>query len=204
MSDFTKVSINDGRLLVQTARKIVTDYLRTGDVLDLEKNFQSKFSFESGVFVTINNESGLRGCIGFPLPDKKLCNALSDAAIAAATQDPRFEPLRESELEKVTFEVTVLTPPLEIKVNDPAEYLLKIKIGRDGLIVKNSFFSGLLLPQVPVEYGWNVTEFLENTCQKAGLSKDSWKKKETKILKFEGIVFKEKLPMGEIIQEELM
>jgi uncharacterized protein len=203
MRNLAKLSIEDGILLVQAARKIVTEYLKE-EVTNFDKSFQSRFSFESGIFVTINNDFGLRGCIGLPLPDKKLYKALSDAAIAAATEDPRFPPIKIDELENITFEVTVLTPPSEIKVEHANDYLSQIKIGRDGLIVRHSFFSGLLLPQVPVEYGWTVQEFLEHTCEKAGLSKDHWKKKDTKILKFEGIVFKEEKPMGKIIEEKLI
>jgi len=88
-------------------------------------------------------------------------------------------------------------------VSDPLEYPSKIKVGRDGLIVKSGFNSGLLLPQVPKEYGWNEEEFLGHTCEKAGLAKDYWKKKETKILKFEGIVFAEQSPGGSVLREKL-
>jgi len=100
------------------------------------------------------------------------------------------------------FEVTVLTPPVKIDVSDPTEYLKKIKVGRDGLIIRHSFSSGLLLPQVPVEYGWNVEEFLQHTCEKAGLSRDTWKNESVKIEKFEGIIFKEETPNGAIVREE--
>ena len=134
---------------------------------------------------------------------KKLYNALQEAAISAATEDPRFTSVAFEELDKITFEVTVLTPPIEIKVEDPRDYPSKIKVGRDGLIVKTSFNSGVLLPQVPQEYGWNEEEFLGHTCEKAGLSKEQWKKKETKILKFEGIVFKEQTPGGSVVREKL-
>ncbi len=204
MIELTKLSIEDGISLVRAARRIVTEYLKGEKVFTFDKSFQSKYSFESGVFVTINNDFGLRGCIGFPLPDKKLYDALYDAAIAAATQDPRFPPVKLDELKKITFEVTVLTTPSEIKVSQASEYLSQIKIGIDGLIVKHSFFSGLLLPQVPVEYGWTVQEFLEHTCEKAGLSKDHWKKNDTKIFKFQGVVFKEEIPMGNVVEEKLI
>ena len=86
--------------------------------------------------------------------------------------------------------------------SDPIEYLSKIKIGRDGLIIRHSFSSGLLLPQVPVEYGWNTEEFLQHTCEKAGLARDTWKNESVKIEKFEGIIFKEKTPNGAIVREE--
>jgi len=203
MKDYNELTDADGELLVKTARAIVFEYLKNNNRLKLDENFESNYSFNSGVFVTLNNPNGLRGCIGFPLPDKKLFNALKDASISAATEDPRFSPVRVGELDEITFEVTVLTPPEEIPVDNPLEYPSKIKVGRDGLIIKHSFYSGLLLPQVPIEYGWTEEEFLEYTCEKAGIPKDYWKKKETKILKFEGIVFKEESPSGKVIREKL-
>jgi uncharacterized protein (TIGR00296 family) len=203
MKDYKELSDADGESLVKTARDVTSEFLKTNNRLKLDKNFESKYSLNSGVFVTLNNPSGLRGCIGFPLPDKKLYDALEDAAIAAATEDPRFSPVRADELDEITFEVTVLTPPEEIIVEDPLEYTSKIKVGRDGLIVKHSFYSGLLLPQVPVEYGWTEEEYLGYTCEKAGIPRDYWKKKETKILKFEGLAFKEVSPNGKVIREKL-
>ena len=204
MKDNINISEKDGQILVKTARMVVADYLKNGSKTELGKKFQEDFSFNSGVFVTLNNSLGLRGCIGYPLPDKKLFNALEEAAISAATEDPRFPPVKFEELDSITFEVTVLTPPTKIEVSDSQEYLSKIKIGQDGLIVKYGYNSGLLLPQVPVEYGWNEKEFLEYTCEKAGLPKEYWQKEDVEILKFEGIVFKEKDPNGEIIQEKLL
>ena len=197
------VSDNDGEVLVKTSRKIVTEFLKNKNKIKLDSEFDSKFSFPSGVFVTLNKNNELRGCIGYPLPDQKLSKALFDASLAAALDDPRFNSVQEDELDEITFEVTVLTPPKEIKVNDATEYPSKIKIGRDGLIVKHSFYSGLLLPQVPVEYNWNEIEFLENTCLKAGLEKNFWKKDDVTILKFEGIVFKEEQPKGKVVKVKL-
>ena len=191
MPDDTRLSDSDGVLLIKIARMAVTEFLSNGKRMKLESEDEKKFSFNSGVFVTLNNADGLRGCIGFPMPNKKLSHGIIDAAIAAATEDPRFSPVKINELNEIVFEVTVLTPPVEITITDPMEYLEKIKVGRDGLIIRNSFSSGLLLPQVPVEYGWNVEEFLQHTCEKAGLEKDTWKNEKVKIEKFEGIVYKE-------------
>lgn len=197
-------SLEDGDRLVKTARKIVTEFLTTGKRIKIEEKFQEDFSFKSGVFVTLTNPMGLRGCIGYPLPDKELFNALENAAIAAATEDPRFSSVGIEELDSIIFEVTVLTPPVKIEVNEPKEFLSKIKVGQDGLIVKYGYNSGLLLPQVPVEYGWDEIQFLEHTCEKAGLPKDCWSREGIEIRKFEGIVFKEKSPNGEVIQEQLL
>lgn len=192
------LSDQDGEIIVKTARAAVTEYLKTGKKINLQEDFKSKFSYNSGVFVTLNKKENLRGCIGFPTPVKKLYQSLVDAGIASATEDPRFPPVKYAELNEISFEVTVLTSPEEVKVADPYEYLNKIRVGRDGLIVKWEFGSGLLLPQVPVEYGWNVEEFLNHTCEKAGAPFDCWKNKSTTILRFEGIVFKETKPNGNV------
>lgn len=200
MDAFKKFSDADGKELVKIARKTVTELLRNDSKIN-DPDFNSKFNFDSGVFVTINKQNSLRGCIGFPFPVKSLSEGLIDAAIAAATEDPRFSPVTPDELDQIIFEVTVLTSPIEIKVEDPMDYLLNIKIGRDGLIIENEYTSGLLLPQVPTEYGWNEEEFLCNTCEKAGLNKEAWKDRSTKISRFEGVIFKEESPNGEIIRE---
>jgi len=189
-------SDEDGEILVRTARSAVTEYLKTRKKMTLEEKFKSRFSYNSGVFVTLNKDEKLRGCIGFPTPERKLYQSLVDAAIASATEDPRFPSVRYEELSDITFEVTVLTPPEEVCVEDASEYPSRIRVGRDGLIVKWEFGAGLLLPQVPVEYGWNEEEFLNHTCEKAGAPQDYWKRKSTKILRFEGIVFKETNPNG--------
>ena len=202
MPEGTQLSDSDGVFLVKTARMAVTEFLSNGNRMKLESDLEEKFSFNSGVFVTLNNPNGLRGCIGFPMPEKKLSHAIVEGAIAAATEDPRFPSVKTNELNDIMFEVTVLTPPVVVDVSDPMEYLEKIKVGRDGLIIKHSFSSGLLLPQVPVEYGWNVEEFLQHTCEKAGLPRDTWKNESVKIEKFEGIIFKEETPNGVIVREE--
>ncbi len=199
MKESKQFSDMDGKELVKMARKAVIEFLRNNSKIN-DSEFNSRFDFSSGVFVTLNKQDSLRGCIGYPLPAKKLYEGLIDAAIAAATQDPRFPPVNADELDKIVFEVTVLTPPVEIK-EDPTDYLSIIKVGRDGLIVEKAYTSGLLLPQVPTEYGWNVEEFLCHTCEKAGLDKDAWKDKTTKVSRFEGVIFKEVSPNGNIVRE---
>jgi hypothetical protein len=200
--NFENISDEDGKVLVKMARSVVTEYITNSNKV-FDQAFEEKFSFDAGVFVTINDKSGLRGCIGFPLAVKKLSNALTNAAIAAATDDPRFPSITQNELNDLVFEVTVLSETEEISSNSPNEIIHAIKIGRDGLIVEKDFQSGLLLPQVPVEQNWNVENFLNHTCHKAGLPNDSWKDKTTKISKFQGVIFREILPNGEIIQEKL-
>lgn len=199
MPDYN-ITDEDGIVLVRSARKIVTEFLN-GKKYQLDESTKKRFSFDSGIFVTLNVSGELRGCIGFPLP-RMLSDALVDASIAAATQDPRFSPVSADELDKITFEVTVLTPPAQIRA-DGAHLPGMIKVGRDGLIVKQGAHSGLLLPQVPVEYGWSEKEFLENTCHKAGLPRDCWKEKNTSVFSFEGIIFREETPNGKVSRQAL-
>ncbi len=194
------LSDQDGEILVKIARNAVAEYLKARKRINLQEDNKSRFDYNSGVFVTLNKEDNLRGCIGFPTPERKLYQSIVDAAIASATEDPRFPQVRYEELNEITFEVTILTTPVEIKVDNPSEYPSKIKVGRDGLIVKWEFGSGLLLPQVPVEYGWHEEEFLNNTCMKAGAPQDYWKRKSTMVLKFEGIIFKETEPNGRVVR----
>ena len=195
-----RITLEDGKRLVMAAREAVTRFLKEGSV-EKDTNLESRFSAKSGVFVTLNDSSGLRGCIGYPFPDRNLSFALTDAAVSAATRDPRFTPLNLEELNHITFEITILTPPERIQANSPDEYIAQISIGRDGLIVRKGPESGLLLPQVPAEYGWNETEFLEHTCQKAGLPENSWKESKVIVEKFQGIIFMEESPGGNIIEK---
>ena len=194
-----ELSDDDGQVLVKMARTAVTEYLQNNTKIN-NKEFNSRFNIDSGIFVTITKENSLRGCIGYPLPIKKLSNAVIDSAIAAATEDPRFSPINPNELNNLIFEITVLTPPIEINVEKYEDYLSIIKVGRDGLIVENKQCSGLLLPQVPKEYGWDIEEFLAHTSEKAGLEKNAWKDQDTKVSRFEGIIFKEESPNGKIVR----
>jgi uncharacterized protein (TIGR00296 family) len=192
----------EGEFLIHLARNTVTHYLETGKIPKPPKETPRKLFERCGVFVTISfpvkGEKELRGCIGYPYPTIPLVDAVIDSAINAATQDPRFEPLTFDELGKVVFEVSVLTPPEPVAVKNTKEYLNKIKVGEDGLIVERGPYKGLLLPQVPVEWGWCEEEFLCQCCMKAGLPPDTWLTKEAKIYKFKAIVFDEETPRGEV------
>ncbi len=197
-----ELSIEEGKFLINLARNTVKQYLETGKAPKPPKETPKKLFEHCGVFVTINSlrngEKELRGCIGYPYPTSPLVEAVIDSAINAATEDPRFEPLSSVELGKVVFEVSVLTPPEAVDVKNPKEYLSKIKVGEDGLIVERGPYKGLLLPQVPVEWGWCEEEFLCQCCMKAGLPPDTWLTKDAKIYKFKAIVFDEVTPCGEV------
>ena len=197
-----ELSLKEGEFLIRLARNTVKTYLETGKVVKAPENTPNKLFENCGVFVTINSLKGgekkLRGCIGYPYPTSPLVEAVIDSAVSAATRDPRFYPLSLVELGNVVFEVSVLTPPEAVEVENPKEYLANIKVGEDGLIVEKGFNKGLLLPQVPVEWEWCAEEFLCQCCVKAGLPPDSWLTKDAKIYKFQAIVFEEETPQGEV------
>ena len=122
----------------------------------------------------------------------------------SATEDPRFPPVRRDELSRIIIEISILSKPELIEVRNPREYLDKIKIGEDGLMIEYGLYSGLLLPQVPVEYKWNVEQFLSELCIKAGLPPDMWLDRNVKIYKFKAQIFREKIPNGEVYERNLL
>lgn len=186
-----KLSLEQGRKAVALARAVVQAYFETGKKLAAPK---ARFLQEKrGIFVSIHSASTrrLRGCIGFPKPVMPLGEAIVEAAGYAAFGDSRFQPLVENELKTVVFEVSVLTVPK--KLSCPAlQRPQKIKMGKDGLIAKKGSASGLLLPQVAVEWKWDSTEFLANACLKAGLNAQAWKNNDVEISVFQAQVFQEK------------
>jgi len=191
--------LEKGKILVKFARHAIETYF-SGKPINY--NEVDNFTEKRGVFVTLNLYGRLRGCIGYPEPVYPLNRAVLEAARAAAFKDPRFPPLTEDELSEVTIEVSVLTKPKLIEVDNPKEYLDKIKIGKHGLVVKSGYYSGLLLPQVFINYESTPKEALEMVCQKANLPKDAWLHKDTKIYKFSAQVFKEEEPNGNISEEK--
>jgi uncharacterized protein len=197
--------INDyeGEQLVKIAREAVELYVRMAVVAPVDT--RKILSDKMGVFVTINrlNEQGeehLRGCIGFPLPEKGLYQSVVEAAIGAATIDPRFSPLVESDLSRIIFELSLLTPPQLIQVAHPTEYYDHIKIGRDGLMLSWKNGSALLLPQIAKRLGWDVDEFLLNLCYKGGTTPDAWVLPGTKLYKFQAQVYAESEPRGKVVR----
>lgn len=197
----------EGKFLVKLARRAVKEYLETKKVPETTRRVHEKLLQPCGVFVTINSieneEKELRGCIGYPYPTDPLGEAVIQSAISAATQDPRFNPLTKDELDKVVFEVSVLTPPQVLEVKRPQDYPSKIRIGEDGLIIEKGMFKGLLLPQVPVEWNWDQEEFLCQCCIKAGLPPDNWLLPVTRIQKFQAIIFEEETPNGRVKRKAL-
>lgn len=140
---------------------------------------------KAGVFVTIRNGLELRGCIGFIYPTYELWDATRKAAVLAATEDPRFRPVSKSEIDSLDIEVTVLGPIEPLKSKDVST----IRLGEEGLMVVSAVGSGLLLPQVATENNFTPIEFLEATCEKAGLSPVAWKDPSVSLYKFRAFIF---------------
>jgi len=199
------VPVSQGQYLVSLARQSIEGYLANGKKA-APTRADGALSEMRGVFVTLEAHPSheLRGCIGYPLPIKELALAVVDCALSAAFEDPRFPPVEKSELGNLVIEVSVLSAPEQIKVKKPVEYLKKIKVGRDGLIIHYGYSSGLLLPQVPVEWNWGEEEFLCQVCEKAGLPRNMWQSPSAKISSFSAQIFSEKTPGGEIVQKKLI
>jgi uncharacterized protein len=136
-----------------------------------------------GAFVTLKKRGHLRGCIGYIKPYKPLGETVQEMAVAAAFNDPRFPSLKVDEVNDLTFEISVLSPFKRIKD------IKEIEVGKHGLYIARGFHSGLLLPQVAIEYKWDRETFLKETCYKAGLPMDAWMEKDTEIYIFSADYF---------------
>jgi uncharacterized protein (TIGR00296 family) len=176
----------EGAMAVSAARAAIEYAVakRPGSSLNLSPVFGEK----RGVFVTLTKRSSLRGCIGFPYPLLPLGEAIAHAAKAAALEDPRFPPVTKDELADISLELTILTVPEPLK-GETAKRPEQVIVGKHGLIARGMGTSGLLLPQVATEYGWDAMTFLDHTCTKAGLPKRCWTSKNIEILTFEGQIF---------------
>jgi len=171
------------RLLLGTAREAIVSFITTGSVQNREvaaENLQSR----QGCFVSIKMNGKLRGCIGNFISDKPLIQLVQEMAVAAATKDPRFYPMKKQDLADFTVEISVLSP-LQ-KIADIEE----IEVGTHGIYLERNFHRGVLLPQVATEYGWDRDAFLQQTALKAGMGRDDWKEN-TDIYIFSAQVFGE-------------
>ncbi|MFB6153057.1 MAG: TIGR00296 family protein [Halodesulfurarchaeum sp.] len=199
-----KITESQGRWAVLYARRCVESTVKEDRTPAVPEDVDPEFEEERGVFVTLEKGGELRGCIGRPRSEQPAARALREAAAGAAENDPRFPPVRPGELDEITVEVSILTPPSPLEDIDPADYPDAIRIGRDGLIVSRDGRSGLLLPKVPVEQGWSTTEFLAGTCRKAGLTPRAWQDEETTVERFQAQAFGETEPDGRIEPEGMV
>jgi AmmeMemoRadiSam system protein B/AmmeMemoRadiSam system protein A len=181
-AEFT-LSAEEKAQLLRLARSAVAEFVARGVVIE-DRTGNANFLAPRGVFVTLKKRGDLRGCIGFIAAVAPLGQAVIQAAVYAATQDPRFPPVTTDEVPGLEFEISVLTPPKDIANPD------LVRVGQHGIIISREGRTGVLLPQVPVENGWDRETFLGEGCLKAGLPPDAWKKG-AKIQVFEAIVFHE-------------
>jgi uncharacterized protein len=182
------LTADEGRIAVRSARSTIEHVVAKKQKAALK--LTPVFGDKRGVFVTLTKKGTLRGCIGLPYPVMPLGDAIVHAAGAAALEDPRFPPVAKEELADISLEVTILTVPVPVE-GDPKKRPEKVVVGKHGLIVRGMGTSGLLLPQVATEYGWDPTTFLDHTCIKAGLPARSWLDSHVEILTFEGQIFSE-------------
>ncbi len=180
--DFT-LSPEEKKELLALARKTLESFFKDGSIPERDAA-NPKFAAPRGAFVTLTRGGSLRGCIGYIEAIMPLGDTVQRCAVYAATEDPRFESVTARELKDLRIEISVLTTPK--RIDDPE----LVEVGRHGLIMSRDGRRGVLLPQVPVENRWGREEFLAQTCRKAGLPADAWKKGAV-IEAFEAIVFHE-------------
>jgi AmmeMemoRadiSam system protein B/AmmeMemoRadiSam system protein A len=184
----TKVGVDLGltaaekTALLELAKKTIEAKCR-GDNAPAPEAKSPALSELRGAFVTLHKRGRLRGCIGHIQARQPLVKTVTEMAVAAAFDDPRFPPLRAEELKEIDIEISVLTPLR--RITDVRE----IQVGTHGIYIRREGHSGLLLPQVATEWRWDRTTFLEHTCEKARLPKDAWKDEETEIYVFSADVF---------------
>jgi uncharacterized protein len=199
------VTLEEGAEAIRMARAAIVAAVSTDPPRDPAQPFRAAplpplFDEPRGVFVTLTEEhnGALRGCIGFPMPVYPLRAAVPRAAVAAAVEDPRFPPVSAKELGRTVIEVSLLTLPEPLDAAEPSARPAAVRVGRDGLIVDADGTSGLLLPQVATEEGWDATTFLAETCRKAGLRSDAWRSSRTRFRRFQAEIFHETSPSGPV------
>jgi len=178
------LSADDKRALCAAARESIA--ARLEDRAASHPVAPSGCSQVAGAFVTLHERGALRGCIGRLRGFGPLMETVKEMALAAAFEDPRFDPVRAGELGAIDIEITILSPFR--KISGAGD----LQIGRDGVFIAAMGRSGILLPQVATEYGWDAADFLEHVCIKAGLPPGSWKDPNAQLYAFEGLVFGEK------------
>ena len=182
-------SKEEKKYLLDLARNSITYYLENGKRIQPEKPVYEKLSEERAVFVTLNKQGNLRGCIGHMHAQMPLYKAVSEMAASAAFEDPRFPKVKEKELKDIDIEISVLTPMKQITD------WKQIRMGIDGVWIKKGWRSGVFLPQVATDTGWDRVTFLENLCaHKAGLPKDAYKDPNTEIYIYQVEKFSEEEP----------
>ncbi len=178
------LSKTDATTLLKIARDAIINQIKGTDYSPTPRE-EEALNQHSGCFVTITQEGRLRGCIGNFQSQQPLFQEVANMAVAAASQDPRFQPMGRDELDNFSLEITVLSP-LE-KIDDTN----LIEVGTHGIYIIKGHNRGVLLPQVATEYGWDRKTFLQQTCVKAGLPENSWQLPGVEIYIFSGQIIHE-------------
>ncbi|MDE1852950.1 MAG: TIGR00296 family protein [Thaumarchaeota archaeon] len=195
------MTLDEGKAAVVLARDTLEAHVN-GTRRAPAKRAPAIFKEKRGVFVTLNKEiSGstmLRGCIGYSEPVKPLGEAIRDVTVYAS-EDPRFpHPVLPDELDRIVVEVSVLTPPQDLATARRLDLPSKVRLGTDGLIISNLYTSGVFLPQVATEQGWDQETYISEACSKAGLPMDAWLDEGTRVQVFQAEIFAESKPRGEV------
>ena len=181
---------DEEKVLLKLARHVLTRFVKEG-VENFPDRDLTAFPLTDGlknalgVFVTLNKKGQLRGCIGHIIPRLPLYVGVIENAINAASRDPRFDPVTADELKDIHIEISVMSPLMKV---GKAEEII---VGRDGVVLTNGPYTGVFLPQVPVEWKWDRKTYLEQLGLKAGLDRDAWKRSNTELLRFTAQVFGE-------------
>ena len=178
------LSKTDVTILLKIAREAIVHQIK-GEDYSPTPSEEKALNVHSGCFVTITQEGQLRGCIGNFQSQQPLFQEVATMAVAAASQDPRFQPMGRDELDNFKIEITVLSPLEKIDDTD------SIEVGTHGIYIIKGHNRGVLLPQVATEYGWDRETFLRQTCVKAGLPENSWQLTGTEIYIFSGQIIRE-------------
>jgi AmmeMemoRadiSam system protein A len=185
------LSPEEGSLLVRLALEAIRG-IWGRPAADLRGPDSGPLAHPAGAFVTIYSGESLRGCLGIISSPDPICRLVQDLAVSSATRDPRFDSITEDEYPTLSVEISVLGPLEQLPANDPSKLPDLIRVGEHGLLIRHRGMSGLLLPQVPVRYGWDSARFLEELCYKAGLSGDAWRHRSAEVSAFRCAIFKGK------------
>lgn len=181
-----ELSFEEKKILLKAARTAIKSLFTETEIPEIDYEKYPNLKTHAGAFVTLTEFGHLRGCIGYIVSDKPLYETVIDAAISAAQNDPRFPPVKESELENIEIEISILSEPFPLNSYDD------IIVGKHGLILEEKGRRGLLLPQVPIEHNMNKEQFLDAICQKTGFPAGYWRTKQLKLSGFTALVFNEK------------
>lgn len=180
----SELNSQEKKVLLAIARQAIIQGVES-DQEYVEPREEKKLNQRNGCFVTIKQYGQLRGCIGNFQSEVPLFREVAQMALASSTQDPRFYPMKHSDLDNFSLEISVLSPLQKI------EDISEIEVGKHGIYIEKSYHRGVLLPQVAVEHQWDRNTFLQQTCLKAGLPIDAWKDEDSEIYVFSAQVFGE-------------